>query len=111
HPAVKASPRTDTEAFAVDVTRRALSDILKGKLEPALLTPARRAKLSEKNLRQMGASLRGYGKLKTVTFVARKKGESADVCTLKATFGETLFIATVTITKAGRIDDLKLIEY
>ena len=75
------------------------------------MTPARRAKLSEKNIKQMGASLKGYGPLKAVTYVAVKEVEKSDVYTIKATFGETLFIVTITITRAGKIDDLKLIEY
>jgi hypothetical protein len=87
-----------------------LALLLKGKVDPTLLTPAMRSKLTPAKARSMGASLRGFGPLKAVKLVSRKAGDPADVCTLRVDLGDTTFIATVTVTRDNKVDDLLLLE-
>ncbi len=92
------------------LTRRLLTQIVAGKVDPALLTPAARAKLTPGKVKELGAGMRLYGPLKSVTLHDRKEGDPVDVSTLKVVFGPTTFIATVKATKDNRVDDLLLLE-
>ncbi len=93
------------------LTRKALGQIYAGKLDPALLTPAARTRLTPAKVKELSANMRAYGPLKSVTFHDRKPGDSADTCTLKVLLGQTTFIATVKVTKVNKLDDLLLLEY
>ena len=98
------------DGAVVAATRTFMTQLLAGKVNPALMTPAMRAKFTPAKAKAMGISLKEYGALKSVKLVSRKEGDTADVCTLRILLGQTTFIGTVAVTKDNKIDDLQLLE-
>jgi hypothetical protein len=98
------------DGAVVAATRTFMTQLLAGKVNPALMTPAMRAKFTPAKAKMMGASLKEYGALKSVKLVSRKEGDTADVCTLRILLGQTAFIGTVPVTRDNKIDDLQLLE-
>jgi hypothetical protein len=111
-PAKPAAPQDPPgrDGAVVAATRTFMTQLLAGKVNPALMTPTMRAKFTPAKAKTMGASLKEYGALKSVKLVSRKEGDVADVCTLRILLGQTSFIGTVAVTKDNKIDDLQLLE-
>jgi hypothetical protein len=109
------APVLDRDSAVVAATRTVIGQVLKGKVDPVLLTPALRAKLTPAKVRSMGAGLREFGALKKVSLLDRKDrdpkaADHTELCTLKVVLGETSLIATVAVTQDRRMDDLQIIE-
>lgn len=101
---------TNRDAAVVAVTREVLKQIYAGRVDPALMTPAMRAKYPPAKIKSLRNDLRRFGTLKTVKLVGRKAGETGDVATLKILLGDTMFIGTMTITADNRMDTFLLLE-
>lgn len=101
------------EQQVIQTTRKVVSQILAGKVDPTLLTPALRAKFTPAKVKSLGASLRAFGSLKTVTLVSRKdprEDKTTETCILRIVLGDTAFIGTLEVTKDTKVDDLQLLE-
>jgi hypothetical protein len=66
--------------------------------------------MSPSKIKELAASIRQYGAVRTAKLVSRKAGTSGEVCTIRMMLGETAFIVTALVTADNRLDDLKFIE-
>jgi hypothetical protein len=96
-----------------DVTalvRKVVRQIVAGKLDYSLISPALKSRLTPAKVNSMGSELRAYGPLKAVTFIDRTPKETVDACTFKAALRDASFIVTASVSKENRLEELSFIE-
>jgi lysophospholipase L1-like esterase len=100
-------PASGTE---VKIVESALKQIYAGRIDPKLLTPALRAKMTPARVKSLSASMHQYGPPKSPKLISMKQENGAEIATIRVLLGDTAFIVTAVVSPDNRLDDLKFIE-